>query len=135
MNTTYFLNCTAGNIFGTKKTPALPDKYYVGLSTTTPNKNGTGTTEPSSSAGYQRVELSSLSQPVDGEVKNTSPIEFPESTASWGKVTHYVIYDSPTGGNLCKAGALPEARTIDANSSMLIKTGFLRLFVTDVVAG
>ncbi len=33
MNTTYFLNCAAGNIFNTKTSPALPKTYYIGLST------------------------------------------------------------------------------------------------------
>ena len=37
MNTTYFLSLAAGNLFGTQKTPAIPEKYYIGLSSTTPN--------------------------------------------------------------------------------------------------
>ena len=32
MNTTYFLNLVSGNVFGSKKTPAVPEKYYLGLS-------------------------------------------------------------------------------------------------------
>lgn len=50
MNTTYFLNLAAGNIFQTKTTPAIPTKLYVGLSTTAPNINGTGVNEPDASA-------------------------------------------------------------------------------------
>lgn len=57
MNTTYFLNCVAGNVFNTKTSPALPTEYYLGLSTTAPAVGGTGATEPSSSAGYARVKL------------------------------------------------------------------------------
>lgn len=58
MNTNYFLNCVAGNVFGTKTDPAIPTTYYIGLSTTTPNTNGSGVDEPSTVAGYARVQLS-----------------------------------------------------------------------------
>ena len=37
MNTTYFLNCAAGNLFGTKVSHGIPESYYIGLSTTAPN--------------------------------------------------------------------------------------------------
>lgn len=60
MNTTYFLNCAAGNIFNTKTSPALPKTYYIGLSTSAPAINGTGVNEPSTDAGYARVKLSPL---------------------------------------------------------------------------
>ena len=56
MNTTYFLNCAAGNIFNTKTSPALPKTYYIGLSTSAPAINGTGVNEPSTAAGYARVK-------------------------------------------------------------------------------
>ena len=57
MNTTYFLNCSAGNLFGTKTTPAIPTAYYIGLSTSAPDVSGSGANEPSTDAGYARVEL------------------------------------------------------------------------------
>lgn len=98
MNTTYFLNCAAGNIFNTKTSPALPKTYYIGLSTSAPAINGTGVNEPSTDAGYARVKLSSLGEPVDGVVTNSQAINFNESTASWGTITHFVIYDSATVG-------------------------------------
>ena len=86
MNTTYFLNCAAGNIFNTKTSPALPKTYYIGLSTSAPAINGTGVNEPSTDAGYARVKLSSLGEPVDGVVTNSQAINFNESTASWGTI-------------------------------------------------
>ena len=76
MNTTYFLNCAAGNIFNTKTSPALPKTYYIGLSTSAPAINGTGVNEPSTDAGYARVKLSSLGEPVDGVVTNSQAINF-----------------------------------------------------------
>ena len=46
MNTTYFLNCVAGNVFGSKADPAIPQHYYVGLSTTEPSIDGSNVSEP-----------------------------------------------------------------------------------------
>lgn len=127
MNTTYFLNCVAGNIFKTKTAPAIPTQYYIGLSTTTPNLNGSGVTEPSASAGYSRVLLSNLSAPTNGLITNLSSISFNESTSQWGRITHYVIYDSKTGGNLLIYDELSPPQTIDAKNALYIKEGTLKL--------
>lgn len=129
MNTNYFLNCSAGNLFGTKTDPAIPTAYYIGLSTTAPNVNGTGVDEPSIDAGYARVQLTSLSEPLDGVVTNKQAINFNESTASWGTVTHFVIYDSPTvdSGNLLMYGELSTPRSVETATIMTIKEGYLKL--------
>ena len=131
MNSTYFLNCVAGNVFGTQSSPALPTQYYIGLSTTEPNAAGSGVTEPSTEAGYTRVELTSLGEPSDGVVTNTLAINFDESTASWGTITHFVIYDSPTAGsgNLLMYGELTSPRSVETATIMTIKEGYLKLSV------
>lgn len=129
MNTTYFLNCVSGNVFNTKTSPSLPKTYYIGLSTTIPNAEGGGYNEPSKSAGYTRVQLDSLSAPADGVVSNTSAIRFPESTASWGTVSYFVIFDADTvgAGNLLMYGELSTPRSVEAATIMEIKEGYLKL--------
>lgn len=127
MNTTYFLNQVAGNLFKTKTTPALPSAFYIGLSSTAPNIDGTNVGEPNSSAGYARVELTSLGEPDNGVVTNELAINFNESTASWGTVTHFVIYDAETGGNLLMYGALSTPRSVEAATIMTIKENYLSL--------
>lgn len=129
MNTSYFLNLVSGNVFQTKATPAIPTKYYIGLSTTAPAINGTGVNEPSTDAAYARVELTSLGEPVDGVVTNTAAINFEESTASWGNITHFVIFDSATvdSGNLLMYGELSTPRSVEAATIMTIKEGYLKL--------
>ena len=62
MTSTYFLNCIMGNVFMTKLSPTLPKKVYLGLSSTAPQVDGTGVSEPLASAGYQRVELTNLGE-------------------------------------------------------------------------
>lgn len=128
MTTTYFLNLIAGNIYGSKTNPAIPDSYYIGLSTTAPNVNGTNVTEPSGS-GYTRMELTSLGEPASGVVTNTGAIDFPESTASWGTVTHFVIYDASAEGNLLQYGPLSTPRSIEPATIMSVPANYLNLSV------
>ena len=129
MNTTYFLNLVAGNVFRSKTTPAIPTSYYLGASTTAPTVAGNNVTEPASDTGYTRVQLSALGTPTDGMVSNTASVEFPESTKSWGTLTHFVVYDAATGGNLLMFGSLPARRVVDAATIMMIPAGDLKLSV------
>lgn len=127
MNTTHFLNRVAGNLFRTETSPAIPTEYYIGLSTTEPTMAGTNVSEPSVSAGYGRVLLENLSAPTNGVVTNTANINFEESTASWGTVTHFVIYDAEIDGNLLMYGALSTPRVVEAATVMTIRQDYLRL--------
>lgn len=126
MTTTYFLNCMAGNVFGTKTSPAIPSTYYLGLSTTAPNVDGSNVTEPTDTA-YTRCELTSLSEPSDGMVQNEESVEFPDSTANWGTVTHFVVYDAQTGGNLLLYGQLNKSRVIQEDSHVSFGVNQLKL--------
>ena len=128
MNTAYFLDCVAGNLFGTKADPAMPTEYYIGLSTTEPNSNGGNVGEPSG-GGYSRIKLDNLGAPVDGVVTNGNNIDFNESTSSWGTVSYFTIYDSLTGGNLLMYGALSAPRSIETATIMTIKAGDLKLSI------
>lgn len=127
MTTTYFLNNIIGNVFTTKTDPALPINYYIGLSTSAPSLDGSGVTEPASSAGYARVRLSNLSEPTNGVITNQSAVSFEESISDWGLITHFVIYDSLTGGNLLMYDALSASRSVEAATVVTIKENSLQL--------
>lgn len=127
MTTTYFLNCIMGNVFTTKTNPALPINYYIGLSTSAPSLDGSGVSEPASSAGYARVRLSDLSEPINGVISNKNAISFEESISDWGLITHFVIYDSLTDGNLLMYDALSASRSVEAATVVTIKEGSLQL--------
>lgn len=131
MTTTYFLNQVMGNLFHTKETPAVPAKYYIGLSSTAPAMDGTGVSEPASSAGYKRVELTVLSEPASGVINNTAAVSFDESTANWGTMTHFVIFDALTGGNLLMYDALSTARNVETATIVTIKAGSLTLTLSN----
>lgn len=126
MVTTYFLNCIMGNVFQTETSPALPTSFYMGLSTTTPAVGGTGVTEPSGK-GYARVKVSSLTAPTNGVITNTADVEFNESTGDWGTITHFVIYDAATGGNLLLYEALKTSRVVQSETQARFKANTLSI--------
>lgn len=133
MTTTYFLNNIMGNVFGSKTSPSLPTNYYIGLSTSAPTVAGGNVSEPSGSAGYARVRLTGLSEPTNGVITNGSAISFEESTADWGTVTHFVIYDAATGGNLLMYDALTASRTVETATVVMIKENSLQLTLANPV--
>lgn len=133
MTTTYFLNSIMGNVFGSKTNPTLPTNYYIGLSTSAPTIAGGNVIEPAGSAGYARVRLTGLSEPSNGTITNGSAISFEESTADWGTVTHFVIYDAPTGGNLLMYDALTASRTVETATVVMIKENSLQLTLANPV--
>lgn len=134
MTSTYFLNCIMGNVFQTKLSPGLPSKVYLGLSSSAPDVDGSGATEPLASAGYSRVELNSLDVPTNGVITNRSEISFPESSASWGTVTHFVLYDAPVNGNLLMFNVLSQARSIEQATIVMVKAGSLKLTLANPAA-
>lgn len=101
---------------------------YVALSTTTPTADDTNVTEPSGN-GYARVEvtnnLTNFPAAVDGAKSNGTTITFPEATGSWGTVTHFVLYDASTGGNMLGFGALTTSKTIESGDTASFATGDL----------
>ena len=115
MNTTYFMNQVMGNVFNTKKSPALPTEYYIGLSSTAPGLDGTGVTEPALSAGYARVKLDVLSEPTAGVITNEQAIS----------------YDALDGGNLLMYDTLSTARNVEAATIVTIKAGSLTLTLSN----
>ena len=113
MITTYFLNCVLGNVMGSQTTPSVPAAYYVGLSSTAPTVDGENVTEPTGGS-YRRVQVTRWTAPADGVVTNGERVVFPESTADWGTLTHTVLFDSATGGNLVAYDALSKPKTIQS---------------------
>lgn len=136
MTTTYFLNCIMGNVFNTKTTPVLPTTYYVGVSTTEPQADGTGVTEPSDTA-YSRVLLDSLTEPDDGVITNDQDVEFNDSTTDWSTaanpLTHFVVYDAQTGGHLLFGEHLKKTKIVQSDSRLSFPAGELEFRLLNVV--
>lgn len=106
---------------------AIPDNYYVGLSTSDPN---TEVNEPSTNHGYSRQIISGFIVGQDGVAYNSEAISFnPCATADWGVITHFVIYDAETDGNLLMYGPLSSSKNVEIDDVVQIKSGSLKLSV------
>lgn len=124
-------NTLLNSFTGKSNSGAILQNCYMGLSTTTPNADGTNFTEPSSSNGYARATIGLYGQgatqvmgtPSEGTIENASIIYFPEATASWGTITYFGLFNAATGGSLMIYGPLDTSVTVAANYVPLFRTG------------
>lgn len=122
---------------GTNKT-----YYYIGLSTTTPNPDGSNFTEPSIPDGttddegntitvneYQRVSLDGpMGAASNAIIKNTAIIFFNEAEHyGWGTITHFGIFTSKTGGTPIFYGELSSSVQIPKNYIPIFRAGKLQV--------
>ena len=141
MFTTYAATQIFNGALGKASSATLAGTCYLALSTTTPAVDGTGVTEPSSSANYERILIGdsgqSLTQlmgvpaanPAGTEVtvSNTETIKSNRASASWGTITHLCIYSAKTGGNLIAFEALTSPVTVASGESVHFNVGELTL--------
>lgn len=97
-------------------TTAMPATVYVALITTAPtNANGASIVEVSGGS-YARVAVTNNDTnwpAATGRAKsNGTTIAFPASTASWGTVVGFALYDAASAGNFLAYGALSSSQAI-----------------------
>jgi len=117
--------------FGTLSTrPTL----FVGLSTTTPAGDGTNVTEPGAN-NYARVTTATsdwgnatLADPAT--IANVNAITFPQASGAWGTCTHFVVYDSLSGGNFIGSGSLPVPKSPTQGDTPSFAVGALVVSLT-----
>jgi len=97
--TNYLENKILDHILG-RVTYTAPTNLYIGLATNVDDE-GNITGEPSSEAGYARVEVpnntTNFPNAVNGTKSNGTPIEFPEATGDWGTINYTFIADGDIG--------------------------------------
>lgn len=112
------------NFGATAYTP--PATMYFGLSTTAIQIDGTGATEPSG-GNYARVaatnDKTTWGTASNGALTNSVAITFPESSASWGTITHVFIADASSGGNIWWFDALSPSRQVQSSTTVLFAIG------------
>lgn len=122
--TNYLENALLLHVFGSTAY-ARPTNRYLGLFTAAPSDAGGGTEV--SGGGYARVATGDLT--VSGTdptlATNAAALEFPVATANWGTVTHFAVFDAPSGGNMLAHGALTTARTINTDDVLRVRAGEL----------
>ena len=58
-------------------------------------------------------------------VVQASAVEFAAATGSWGAVSHFVLFDASSSGNLLIHGAFTAAKTITTGDILRIAAGEL----------
>jgi hypothetical protein len=106
---------------------SYPDvTIYVGLSTADPLDDASGLAEPVGN-GYARVQTSASdwNAASAGFLDNTNELIFSEATGSWGTITHFVLFDAATAGNMLAHGALSQSRAIVSGDKARFAAGDL----------
>lgn len=99
---------------------------FVGLSTSACSDSATGTEVTGGSyarvsvtsnttnwAGTQSAGSTAVSSGTGGTTSNNGAITFPAPTANWGSVTHVIMMDASSAGNILFCIALTTGKTIN----------------------
>lgn len=99
-----------------------PATVYVGLFTSDPTDDGSGTEV---SGGSYARQAATFATPSNGASATSADVDFPQATGSWGTVTHFGIFDASSSGNLLYHGALVTSKAIEIGDSFSISSGNL----------
>ncbi|GJL55827.1 MAG: hypothetical protein NPIRA02_29590 [Nitrospirales bacterium] len=103
-----------------------PATVYFALSIANPTEDASGLTEPSGNA-YARVAVTNnatnFPAASGGSKSNGSVVTFPQSTGSWGTITHYAIMDASSDGNMLDYGALTASKAVGASETISFAIG------------
>jgi hypothetical protein len=99
-----------------------PTTVYVGLYTSDPGDDNSGTEV--SGGSYARQELS-VTTASDGIVTSSADVTFPQATGSWGTISHIGLLDAITAGNLLMHTPLTTSKAIDTGDIFKISSGSL----------
>ena len=98
-----------------------PTAWHLALYTSAPDDTGGGTEVSGSAYARQSVTFT-----ISGNTaSNTSALEFPTATGSYGTVTHVGVFDASSGGNLIAYAALTTSKAIDTGDVLRVPAGDL----------
>jgi hypothetical protein len=98
-----------------------PTAWHLALYTSAPDDTGGGTEVSGSAYARQSVTFT-----ISGNTaSNTSALEFPTATGSYGTVTHVGVFDAVSGGNLIAYAALTTSKAIDTGDVLRVPAGDL----------
>jgi len=73
--------------------------------------------------GYARASVTSFDPPASGQTSNSVSVSFNTSTAPWGMVTHFALYDDVATGNLLYHGPITVPRAVNAGDTFVFPPG------------
>jgi len=117
----YLENKVLDHVLGTTSY-TMPATVYIGLSTASFNDDNSGTELSGGSYARQSIAFDAA---ASGTTDNTSAVDFPTATASWGTVSHYGLFDASSGGNLLIHGAFTASKAVASGDILRIAAGGL----------
>lgn len=103
-----------------------PADYWVALSSTKPNDDGTGITEPAGN-GYARLQVpnDAVNFPAAAARAKANGVvwQFAEATAGWGVVGWFALMDDPAAGAMRAWGHLPQSVDVPTGNAPLFPVG------------
>ena len=99
-----------------------PTTVYVGLYTSDPGDDNSGTEVSGGSYARQVLSVTTAS---GGIVTSSADVTFPQATGSWGTISHIGLLDALTSGNLLMHTPLTTSRAIETGDVLKISTGSL----------
>jgi hypothetical protein len=102
-------------------TPTTPLK--LALFTSDPTETGAAGTEVTGGS-YARTNVT-FGAASAGSAANNADVTFPTATASWGTVTHGIIYDNAGTPLAIWYGPLATSKTIDSGDTFRVPAGSL----------
>ncbi|ODU24545.1 MAG: hypothetical protein ABS95_01770 [Verrucomicrobia bacterium SCN 57-15] len=100
---------------------------YISLHTADPGEAGAGAEVTGGSYARKAVANDLTQWPSANPKVNANVITFVTPTAGWGVVTHFGIWDAPTGGNLLFSGALTASKTINSGDPVTFAAGAISI--------
>ena len=96
-----------------------PATWYVALHTSSGSDTTPGTEVSTSGTGYGRASITRgdaywAAPNTSGQTSNAVAITFGTPSASWGTITHFSLWDAPTGGTRRWYGALTNPKNVGA---------------------
>lgn len=126
----------ADSQFGGGATTWAPATWYLGLSTTLPNEDGSGFTEPVGGS-YARVAITNNATNFPAAVtssgtttkSNGIKFTFPNPTGTWGAIVYYGFFTASTGGTAQYVAPLDAGITV-RNGNTTVEFDIAQLSMT-----
>mgnify|MGYP003150247287 CR=1 FL=1 len=100
---------------------SAPGTKYLALYTAAPGETGGGTELSGDAYARQSVAFSTSGNTTS----NSSAVEFPTATGSWGTITHVGVFDAVSSGNLMCYAALTASKVIASGDVFRVPSGDL----------
>lgn len=111
------------NYVFTTTSVSRPTAWYIGLFTSNPAEDASGTEVSTSGTAYARQTVAFS---VSGNLAtNSAAVEFPTATASFGTVTHIGVFTASTSGTLIAYSALSASKAISTGDVFRVPAGDL----------